>query len=482
MSLPTMLAWPLRGLLLVLVSMSSIRVGAQSCADPGLQSVLRVFEAYNDVTATCEVAPLSTGDVEFVHISYDDFPGIYSFVSTHPAFLRWKVYLSPEMVHVAGLMREVERSPSEFWIIDVDDDGDVEFGRLLELLGDDHLESEFLTGTREVIELLANHPSRSGAETVAPLVSDEGGELDWYEKSVQGCIRGVLSEWGTSEIPDDLNARGYCECIADKVAADPDRIADMFDVSSEGFSDLIEGCMDVLMPGLSGFTMDEVDGSEMQDALKRGYMRGCLREAEVLLDDLGFGGEGIAEEYCSCMYDHLRTQPSFTMSDFEDENSVVMTEIDAACSHILTGEAPLNAAQYWNQMAGCRGVRSTPFLVNSAGEVRIKVAFGEVEKYLTLDSGCSEVILSEELARDLKMSGDIGPGDYLGLEMFVLADGTEVAVEKYRVREMRVGSCVVNDFIVGVMEEGGMLLGMGYLGLFDAWELDQSTQTLRTTH
>ena len=120
--------------------------------------------------------------------------------------------------------------------------------------------------------------------------------------------------------------------------------------------------------------------------------------------------------------------------------------------------------------------------MNSAGEVRIKVAFGEVEKYLTLDSGCSEVILSEELARDLKMSGDIGPGDYLGLEMFVLADGTEVAVEKYRVREMRVGSCVVNDFIVGVMEEGGMLLGMGYLGLFDAWELDQSTQTLRTTH
>jgi predicted aspartyl protease len=80
----------------------------------------------------------------------------------------------------------------------------------------------------------------------------------------------------------------------------------------------------------------------------------------------------------------------------------------------------------------------------------------------------------------LKISGVIGPGDYLGLEMFILADGREVVVEKYRLSEMTVGSCVLRDFVVGVMEEGGMLLGMGYLGLFDSWELDQSTQTLRT--
>ena len=38
------------------------------------------------------------------------------------------------------------------------------------------------------------------------------------------------------------------------------------------------------------------------------------------------------------------------------------------------------------------------------------------------------------------------------------------------------------DFVVGVIEEGGMLLGMGYLSLFDAWQLDQSAQTLRTSN
>ena len=165
------------------------------------------------------------------------------------------------------------------------------------------------------------------------------------------------------------------------------------------------------------------------------------------------------------MYEHLRTQPSFSMSDLEDENSVVVTEIDAACSHIFTGEPSLSAPVYWNQIEGCVGTHTTPFLTNSGGEVRVKVTFGTTEKYLTLDSGCSEVILNEDLAKALKISGVIGPGDYLGVEMFELADGSEVAVEKYRVSEMSVGTCVVRDFVVGVMEGGGRRLGMGYLGL-----------------
>ena len=482
MSHTTMFAWPLRGLLLVLVLLSSARMEAQTCADPGLQSVLRIFEEYSDVTATCEVATLPDGDVEFVNVRYEDAPGIQSFVSAHPAFLSWRVYLSSEMVNIARVMQAVEQNPSSFWVIDVDDDGDLEMGRFMEPLGDDHLENEFLTGTREVVELMTNYPKTGVAETSGELDGDADTDLDWYEKSVQGCIRGVLSEWAGREIPEDMNPRGYCECITDKIVADPDRIADVFQATPEGMAALIEGCMDALMPGLSDLSMDDLDleGDQMQDALKRGYMRGCMREAQSLLQELGYERDGMAEEYCSCMYEHLRTQLSFSMSDLEDENSVVVTEIDAACSHILTGEPSLSAPVYWNQIEGCAGTHTTPFLTNSGGEVRVKVTFGESEKYLTLDSGCSEVILNEDLAKVLKISGVIGPGDYLGVEMFELANGSEVAVEKYRVSEMSVGTCVVRDFVVGVMEEGGMLLGMGYLGLFDSWELDHATQTLRT--
>lgn len=458
----------------------SVGSTAQTCSDPGLRSVLRVLSEYSDVTATCEIVRLDNGNMDYVNMDYDAYPGVYSFVSAYSSLLQWNVYLSPEDVDVYALLSAVEREPSTFWSIGLDDDGDVEFSRFMEPRGDDHIEAELVTGTMEVFGYLNTYPKRTNtnsweANTEAPDATD-----DFYENSVQGCMRGMYSEWEGQEIPEGMNVRGYCECIADKLISDPDRISDMFNGRSGGLSSLIEGCMDVLMPGLGDVNLDHFDDDMFQDAVKKGYMRGCLREAQNLLVDLGLYEEDLAEEYCLCMYDNMRAQDSFKMSDLEDENSVLMTEIDAACSHILTGGSASTPTQYWNELDGCGGLRTTPYLRNSAGEVKVKVSFGGTEKYMTLDSGCTEVILNEDLAKELKISGVIGPGDYLGLELFILADGRETVVEKYRVSEMTVGSCVVRDFVVGVMEEGGMLLGMGYLGLFDSWELDQSTQTLRT--
>lgn len=472
-----------RSFILVLaVAMWTLNVDAlgQTCSDPGLQSVLRVFSEYSDAKATCEVAQLLDGDVEYVQVRYDAFPGVYSFVTAQPAFLRWMLYVSPADASIHALLNEVEQNPSSFWTIGLDGDGDVEFGRLMEPLGDVHVEAEFVEGTVEVFGYLSAFPPIAAPQWQEEPTLEDVEPEDFYEKSVQGCMRGVYSEWEGQEIPEGMNVRGYCECIADKLMSDPDRISDMFNASSEGLNELIEGCMDVLMPGLEDVKLDDFDDDLVQDAVKKGYMRGCLREAQNQLVNLGLYDESLAEEYCLCMYDNMRAQDSFKISDLEDENSVLMTEIDAACSHILMGSSVATPTQYWNELDGCGGVRTTPYLLNSVGEVKVKVSFDGTEKYLTLDSGCTEVILNEDLAKELKISGVIGPGDYLGLEMFILADGREVAVEKYRLSEMTVGSCVLRDFVVGVMEEGGMLLGMGYLGLFDSWELDQSTQTLRT--
>ena len=454
---------------------------AQTCTDAGLLSVLRVLSEYSDVTATCETASLESGEVSYVDVAYDMYPDLFSFVSSHSSLLHWNLYLSPQDVDIDALLNAERRDPSAFWSIALDDDGDVKFSRYIKARSDEDIEGELVKGTMEVFAYLKTYPNPKGSESKevgTPTLDDQD---DMYEKSVQGCMRGVLSELAGEEIPEEMNVRGYCECIADKLKSNPDGISDIFNAGSQGLNSLTEGCMEVLMPGLEALDFNDFDDDKVQEAVKRGYMRGCLREARNLLNDLGVYNNDVSEEYCLCMYENMRAQDTFKMSDFEDENSVLMTEIDAKCSHILTGSSSSAPAQYWNDLDGCFGLRTTPYLINSAGEVKVKVSFDGIEKYMTLDSGCSEVLLNEDLAKELKISGAIGPGDYLGLEMFVMADGREVAVEKYRIREMKVGSCVVDNFIVGVMEEGGMLLGMGYLGLFDAWELDQSTQTLRTT-
>ena len=35
-----------------------------------------------------------------------------------------------------------------------------------------------------------------------------------------------------------------------------------------------------------------------------------------------------------------------------------------------------------------------------------------------------------------------------------------------------------NNYIIGVVPEGSMVLGMGFLGLFDSWEIDGANNVL----
>ena len=40
------------------------------------------------------------------------------------------------------------------------------------------------------------------------------------------------------------------------------------------------------------------------------------------------------------------------------------------------------------------------------------------------------------------------------------------------------GDCTYRNFVLGVVPEGGMLFGMGFLGLFDSWEIDSRNEVL----
>ena len=452
----------------------------QSCSHPGFQSALRVLNEYSAVSATCKSMDMDDWVWEYVDIQIDDIPSLQTFmVEESSVLIQWKAYLTSDVVWVQELLEANRRNPSDFWTIRLDKDGDVEFEKTLVPLDDEFMESQFLVGVGELMAFLRVY-AKHGDPIVDAQRNNETNPM--REEVVTNCIRGVLGPWEGMTPPEELNPRGYCECIADKMDANPEMMADFFNLDEEALAVLIEGCTGILMPGLENFSVDDIEGLDLTSRAKSAFIRGCKTEALETLADLGLTDASLADEYCSCMFDELQSQGDFSMDDFEDMNSVVMTELDASCGHLLHGGSNAVAHEYWNQQEGCRGMRTTPFVVNTGGGVKVKVSFGDIEKYFTLDSGCSEVILNEELAKSLKIAGIIGPGDYLGLEIFTLADGRDVAVEKYRVSQMKVGSCILYDFVVGVIEEGGMLLGMGYLSLFDAWQLDQSAQTLRTTN
>ena len=141
------------------------------------------------------------------------------------------------------------------------------------------------------------------------------------------------------------------------------------------------------------------------------------------------------------------------MSDIGDINGVLSAELDADCGHLLWADSPDVEGvleQLHFHVSRCR----YPFINGSAGAVKVKVSFGGVLKYMTVDSGCSEVLIDGVFAKELKRQGIIAPGSYEGIERFILADGSEVWIEKFKVSTVQIGDCEMKDFVVGVIDEG----------------------------
>ena len=114
----------------------------------------------------------------------------------------------------------------------------------------------------------------------------------------------------------------------------------------------------------------------------------------------------------------------------------------------------------------CQDVGSVPFINGSAGDVKVKVSFGGVLKYMTVDSGCSEVLIDGDLAKELKRQGIIAPGSYEGIERFILADGSEVWIEKFKVSTIQIGDCEMERLRGRSHRRGWHALGHGILGPF----------------
>lgn len=209
---------------------------------------------------------------------------------------------------------------------------------------------------------------------------------------------------------------------------------------------------------------------------KKGFVRGCVKVlANEAAIEIGFAE---MEDYCECMYDKSLLQGAgFSIEDYADPNSIISFEILASCKHLL---GDVEELIYWNDkegLMGCEYRQDIP-LVYMDGAYYVKVSIAGETKYLLIDSGATETIINESWANKLQITNafvDDVPIDY---ETFILGDASEVTVKKYRVKSFQVGDCTYNNYIIGVVPEGGMVLGMGFLGLFDSWEIDGDNNVL----
>lgn len=118
-------------------------------------------------------------------------------------------------------------------------------------------------------------------------------------------------------------------------------------------------------------------------------------------------------------------------------------------------------------------------LTKDNGIFKINVKFGTIDKAFILDSGASEISISQNLESELIANGYLKKEDYIESGLFKIADGSIITCRRINIKQLKVGSFVLKNVNASI---GGpsspLLLGKSFLDKFKKWSIDNNSQTL----
>jgi clan AA aspartic protease (TIGR02281 family) len=107
---------------------------------------------------------------------------------------------------------------------------------------------------------------------------------------------------------------------------------------------------------------------------------------------------------------------------------------------------------------------------------------GKLQLDFVVDSGASEVQIPEDVFHTLVRTGTISNADFLGKNIYTLADGSKVPSDRYMLRRLEVGTYVVENVTASIgPANSDPLLGQSFLSKFRSWTLDNKNDVLILT-
>lgn len=110
----------------------------------------------------------------------------------------------------------------------------------------------------------------------------------------------------------------------------------------------------------------------------------------------------------------------------------------------------------------------------------LNVTIGSISKKFILDSGASEILISEDLENELIKQGIIKKVDYLTPALYRIADGSVVQCRRVILPSVKIGGFTVKNVNASVgIGQTPLLLGKSFLDKFKSWKIDNISQTLK---
>ena len=202
------------------------------------------------------------------------------------------------------------------------------------------------------------------------------------------------------------------------------------------------------------------------------------KEDQNYSNEEDFLSDRAIEDYCNCAVEKM-FDGGYTfgqMLEADDENSDTFNEIVMAClSEVLEVDENYNS----NSTISGGGVLSLVPLTNYFGNgYKVKIKIGGEEKYFLLDTGASDIIIDRDFERELLLNGVLSRKDYVGKADYIMANNKFVNADLVKIKEIEIGDYIINDVVIGIIDDGALLCGISFLDLFRKWEIDKDSNSL----
>jgi hypothetical protein len=96
-----------------------------------------------------------------------------------------------------------------------------------------------------------------------------------------------------------------------------------------------------------------------------------------------------------------------------------------------------------------------------------------------VDSGAADVSVPADIVSTLIRTGTITADDFLGQQTYVLADGSKVPSQQFRIRTLKVGNKKLENVRASIASvKASILLGQTFLNRFKTWSVDSEKHVL----
>jgi hypothetical protein len=96
-----------------------------------------------------------------------------------------------------------------------------------------------------------------------------------------------------------------------------------------------------------------------------------------------------------------------------------------------------------------------------------------------VDSGASDLSIPADIVSTLMRTKTVTDEDFLGKQTYVLADGSEVPSQQFRIRSLKVGNKTLENVVASIASVNAtILLGQSFLSKFKSWSVDNEKHTL----